>query len=83
MIQNTIRSIAAELNYQGGERELALLTQFYVGALVSMVEDWLLGEIQETPEELTRLVDRILRDHIRGAALRLSGSCPDIKRPRK
>ena len=42
MIQNTIRSIAAELNYQGGERELALLTQFYVGALVSMVEDWLL-----------------------------------------
>ena len=83
MIQYTIRSIAAELNYQGGERELALLTQFYVGALVSMVEDWLLGEIQETPEELTRLVDRILRDHIRGAALRLSGSCPDIRRPRK
>ena len=34
MIQNTIRSIAAELNYQGGERELALLTQFYVAVSI-------------------------------------------------
>lgn len=32
-----------------------MLTQFYVGVLVSIVEDWLLGEIQGTPEELSRL----------------------------
>ena len=53
-----------------------MLTQFYVGALVSIVEDWLLGEIQGTPEELSRFVDQVLRDHVRGAGLRLSQAGP-------
>ena len=83
IIQSTIQRIVIALNYHASDDEVDLLTKFYVGALASMIEEWLLGEIQETPEELTRLVDRILRDHIRGAALRLSGSCPDIRRPRK
>ena len=40
------------------------------------VEDWLLGEIQGTPEELIRFVDQVLRDHVRGAGLRLSQAGP-------
>ena len=60
IIQSTIRLIAAELGYEAGEQELTMLTQFYVGALVSIVEDWLLGEIQGTPEELSRFVDQVL-----------------------
>lgn len=62
IIRSTIRLIAAELGYEAGEQELTMLTQFYVGALVSIVEDWLLGEIQGTPEELIRFVDQVLRD---------------------
>ena len=46
------------------------------GALVSIVEAWLLGEIQGTPEELIRFVDQVLRDHVRGAGLRLSQAGP-------
>ena len=61
IIRSTIRLIAAELGYEAGEQELTMLTQFYVGALVSIVEDWLLGEIQGTPEELIRFVDQVLR----------------------
>ena len=76
IIQSTIRLIAAELGYEAGEQELTMLTQFYVGALVSIVEDWLLGEIQGTPEELIRFVDHVLRDHVRGAGLRLSQAGP-------
>lgn len=76
IIQSTIRLIAAELGYEAGEQELTMLTQFYVGALVSIVEDWLLGEIQGTPEELIRFVDQVLRDHVRGAGLRLSQAGP-------
>lgn len=72
IIQSTIRLIAAELGYEAGEQELAMLTQFYVGALESIVEDWLLGELQGTPEELIRFVDQVLRDHVRGAGIRLS-----------
>ena len=76
IIRSTIRLIAAELGYEAGEQELTMLTQFYVGALVSIVEDWLLGEIQGTPEELIRFVDQVLRDHVRGAGLRLSQAGP-------
>ena len=68
IIQNTIREIAAELRYQADEREVTLL-----GALAGMMEDWLLGEIRESPEALIQFVDQLLRDHVRGAALRLTG----------
>ena len=47
-------SASAGRKRTAGEQELTMLTQFYVGALVSIVEDWLLGEIQGTPEELIR-----------------------------
>ena len=79
IIQNTIRSITSELQYQTNERELALLTKVYVGTLASIMEDWLLGEIQESPEELLQFVDQILRDHVRGAAIRLTGTAPEPK----
>lgn len=74
IIQDTVLQIAAELHYQASDRELALLTEVYVGALVSMIEDWLLGEIQESPQELIQFVDQLLKDHARGAALRLTGN---------
>ena len=73
IIQNTIREIAEELRYPASEREVTLLTKVYVGALASMMEDWLLGEIQESPEDLIQFVDQLLKDHVRGAALRLTG----------
>ena len=79
IIKDTILQIAAELHYQASDRELALLTEVYVGALVSMMEDWLLGEIQETPEELIQFVDQLLKDHARGAALRMAEPHPIIE----
>ncbi len=50
-----------------------LVTQFYVIALVGTVESWLLGELDRTPEELIAFADVMLKDHIRGAALRIQG----------
>ena len=79
IIQNTIREIAAELRYPASEREVTLLTKVYVGALASMMEDWLLGEIQESPEELIQFVDQLLKDHARGAALRMAEPHPIIE----
>ncbi len=81
IIQNTIREIAAELRYQADEREVTLLTKVYVGALAGMMEDWLLGEIQESPEALIQFVDQLLKDHVRGAALRLMWETPASKLP--
>ena len=72
IIQSTIQRIVIALNDQASDNEVNLLTTFYVGALESMIEEWLLGEIQETPEELIQFADRLLKDHVRGAALRLA-----------
>ena len=81
IIQNTIREIAAEMRYPADEREVTLLTKVYVGALAGMMEDWLLGEIQESPEDLIQFVDQLLKDHVRGAALRLTGEGLNSKLP--
>lgn len=73
IIQNTLRQTAEDLGLPASDREITLLTRFYVGALANIAEDWLLGEIQATPEELIQFVDRLLRDHVCGASLRLKG----------
>lgn len=74
IIQGTIQRIVTEMHSQATSWELELLTEFYVGALASLVEDWLLGDIQESPEDLIKFVDQLLKDHVRGAALRLTGT---------
>ena len=72
IIEGAIRAIAAELHDQPDDREISLLTKFCVGALATLAEEWLRGEIPESPEDLIRFVDLILRDLVRGAELRLS-----------
>ena len=76
IIQDTVQRIVEELNYQVSEEEVDLLTKFYVGALASIMEEWLLGNIRETPEELIRFADQLLKDHVRGAALRMAETPP-------
>ena len=65
-----------ELNCQTSDDEVDLLTKFYIGALTSMIEEWLLGDIKETPEELISFADQLLKDHVRGAALRMAETRP-------
>ena len=36
------------------------------------------GEIRETPEELIRFTDQLLRSHVMGAKLRLAGEDMDF-----
>lgn len=72
IIQSTIQRIVIESNCQASDREVDLLTRFYVGALASLIEEWLLGDIQEPPGELIRFADQLLKDHVRGAALRMA-----------
>ncbi len=50
--------------------DVEMLTHFYVVALAGIVESWLLGEIDRTPEELVQFADVILNDQVNGAASR-------------
>ena len=52
------------------EADIELTTHFYVVALTGMLESWLLGEIDRTPEELISFADRTLMDQVQGARLR-------------
>ena len=73
IIQGTIQRVVAELNCRVSDTEVDLLTKFYVGALASMMEEWLLENIQETPEELIRFADQLLKDHAPGHGADLQG----------
>lgn len=58
--------------------DIAMMTHFYVVALAGIVESWLLGEIDRTPEELIDFADRLLNDHVEGAKIRLNKLTTDI-----
>lgn len=46
------------------------LAQVYSLAFAALIESWLLGDLQQTPEELIEYMDTALNDQIRGALLR-------------
>lgn len=73
MIQHAIRQVCEEaglLNTSIAQDDIELITHFYVVALAGLIEGWLCGQLDRTPEELIAFVDRLLQDHIRGAKLR-------------
>ena len=49
------------------------MTHFDVVAFAGMIESWLLGEIDRTPEELIAFADTVLQEQILGARLHLGG----------
>lgn len=50
---------------------MELLSHFYVTLLAGIIENWLRGEIDCTPEELINFSDKMLQDQMRGAQIRL------------
>lgn len=81
IIHRTVEQFGREvgaLNAGVSEADVELITHFYVIALTGMLESWLLGEIDRTPEELIRSADCILQDHVRGAKLRYGGHMEGI-----
>lgn len=71
VIHRTVEQLGREIGaIDAGAADIELTTHFYVVALAGMLESWLLGEIDYTPEQLIAFADRILQDHVRGAKLR-------------
>ena len=69
MLEADVSSIVDRAVRQTPEVEvvICLVTIMMAGA----VESWLRGELTQTPEELTRRIDMMFQDYIRGVALRL------------
>ena len=80
IIHRTVERIGAELGLdpRDPQVDIDLVTHFYVMALAGMVESWLLGELDRTPEELIAFTDQLLQDHVLGAQARLQcGKMPE------
>lgn len=48
--------------------------ELYILAVTGLIESWLRGKIDRSPEELVTFTDRMLQDHIRGTKIRLNDS---------
>lgn len=59
------------LDAHGGNAEVEMMTHFYVLAATDVVESWLTGEIDKTPQELITFMDQAICDHMRGTQLRI------------
>lgn len=73
IIRLTLEQLADEVgvrNHLDSFMDVETLTHFYVVALAGIMESWLLGEIDRTPEELIQFADTMLNDQVRGAAAR-------------
>lgn len=79
IIHRTVETLANTLSLSDGPEDIELMTHFYVTALAGLIESWLVGELDKTPEALVQFADTMLTDTIRGAALRLHGlSLPQL-----
>ncbi len=73
VIHCVVEQIGQEVGALSGgvsEEDIALMTHVYVVAAAGVVESWLLGEIDRTPEQMVAFLDQVFKDHIRGAQMR-------------
>ena len=73
MVRHVAEQLSMSLEWPGKERELEMVTRFYVIALSGVIESWVLDELSYTPEELISFADTLLNDHICGILMRLGG----------
>ena len=74
IIRRTVDQICAEIGIENLRAQSAdpdMVTRFYVIALAGTMENWLLGRIERTPEELIAFADQMLQDQLSGVKMRL------------
>ena len=71
ILGRVIKSLCEKLN--ASDEHVAFLTHFYTLSLAGLVESWLLGEMDQTPEEIIEIIDIFIQDQIRGAEHRIKG----------
>lgn len=82
IIYRTIERIGSELGALKvcPDADIDMMTHFYVVATAGLIESWLVGEIDKTPEEIIAFMDQVIQDHMRGAGLRFR-SWQETRRP--
>ena len=73
IIHNAVEQIGTDagiLHTIATEKDVQRMTQFYSISYTAILESWLNGELDYTPEEMVAFADQMIQDHIRGARAR-------------
>ena len=73
----TVKQLAKENGFPENTQEQELIAKIFSIGLAGLVESWILGELNQTPQAMIQLVDCMLQDYIRGASLRFSSRMQD------
>lgn len=68
IFKGTIDTLCKELDMSDEYKKL--LTQYYVFSFGSVTENWIYGNIDQSPEELIEFIDSMFHDQMSGIALR-------------
>lgn len=81
IVRNAIVYFAAKLPEHESIKEYEdFLIKYYSSAIMGVLESWLLGEIEESPEQMTGYICTIIENQFYGTAARASsGSVPNPK----
>ena len=73
----TVKQLAKEKGFPENTQEQELIAKIFSIGLAGLVESWILGELNQTPQAMIQLVDGMLQDYIRGASLRFGSRMQD------
>lgn len=76
IVRNTIENICEERKTTLDEDYKDMLVDYYTLSFSSVIENWVYGHINRTPEELVEFFDCMIRDHISGISQRLESKEP-------
>ena len=71
IVDRAVRQTAVENGLPAHSPEVEVVICLVTIMMAGAVESWRRGELTQTPEELTRRIDMMFQDYIRGVALRL------------
>ena len=71
IVDRAVRQTAVENGLPAHSPEVEVVICLVTIMMAGAVESWLREELTQTPEELTRRIDMMFQDYIRGVALRL------------
>ena len=74
IVDQAVRQTAEENGLSAYSPEVEVVICLVTIMMAGAVESWLRGELTQTPEELTRRIDMMFQDYIRGVALRLKSA---------
>lgn len=72
IVKSTVENLCMEKGTKLDKEYKEMLIDYYTISFGSVIENWVYGLIDKSPEELVEFFDIMIQDHIRGIAFRLA-----------